>query len=153
MTLFKRGGGVIPLLVRTGKGPFEVLVMLGGTLSGVVGLILPDRASAAVIEILGDNAWIWHLTFAGACIVSLYGIYTSRYPEGLYIERAGMIWVGTLLFAYGIGLFFVDSIGPARNVSGLITIFVGIASFVRAFQITNDLHKLTKAIQETKNGS
>lgn len=145
--------GIIPLLVRTGKGPFEVLVMFGGVLSGAIGLIYPNRASAAILELLGSNAWIWHLTFALACLVSLYGVYTSQYPEGLYIERAGMVWVATLLFAYGIGVFFVESLGEVRNTSALIVIFVGIAALVRAYQITNDLRKLTNAIQEKKDGS
>lgn len=133
-----------PLLIQSGRHPFELVILFMCVLTGLAGL-LTGSASPAIVIILHEWSWIWNVS------IVLGGIGTGlsvlcKLPVNLLLERVGMVWLFTLFAAYSAAIFSVDS--DRAVTSGGIVLALALAALARVLQITKDLSKLQKALAE-----
>jgi len=133
-----RGG--IPLLVRSGRNPFEVLMLAACLCTGVVGLFEPATTSGAIVSLLPHwqvVTWYCGLVVGGA--IGIGGVF-SRGISSLAIERAGLIVLTCLTLAYAGAV--VAQVGIRGTLPALFTGLFAVACAVRCVYITADLKRM-----------
>jgi hypothetical protein len=133
------------LVLRSGRSPFQVLLMAACLISGVSGLLPHEQRS--IIDQLADGratAWYAGLIFGG--IVVLVGLFL-RLPTSLLVERVGLLLLTGLFIGYGIGIYLLLGFEQVR-VGGVIIIACGAACGVRTWQIGHDLSRLRRALAD-----
>jgi hypothetical protein len=131
-----------PLLVQSGRQPFEVVILVTCVLSGLVGL-LTNEYPAPVKLILHSFTWAYGASLSAGAVIALIGIYIKPVAS-LLVERVGMAWLGSIFFAYAVAV----TVQPqGRGLTGAILLFgLGLATIARAITITRDLRKVQQAL-------
>jgi hypothetical protein len=152
-----------PLTIRAGARPFEISVMSGGFIAGMMGLLnLSTRSSVIERAFPGWWAAAWYCSLILWCGLALYAVIPQAahairqgwsflvHPHGqgrlmmrLRLEQAGMIGFSGSVFAYGIAA--VAYAGPAATTAAIWIGLFGVASLWRATEIHLDLRKLDRA--------
>jgi len=131
-----------PLLVQSGRQPFEVVILTTCFLSGLVG-ILTGSYPPAVVFALHTFAWAYNVCLLLGSSVTLLGVWLKPVIS-LLIERIGMIWLGTIFLAYGIAI----TLSSTASVTGGILLYgLAAACAARAITITRDLQKIEFALK------
>jgi hypothetical protein len=133
-----RGG--IPLLVRSGRNPFEVLMLVACVATGTVGLFQPSSTSNVIISMLPNwevITWYSGLTLGG--LVSLFGVSRSGVVS-LVLERAGLVTLTCLMLAYSTAV--VTQVGVRGALPALFTGLFAVACAIRFVYITTDLKRM-----------
>ncbi|RZT87443.1 hypothetical protein EV383_4367 [Pseudonocardia sediminis] len=153
------------LVVRDGRHPFEVAVLIACVVIGVFGLVGPQLRSAAI-----DLAWgslasaAWYALVGGFALLGLWAVTCPRLGDSrlrqvallrvhlspllrpislrrsLQVERVAMYGMGWPLCAFLPAA--LASSGPAGATAGSVFLGLAIASGVRIRQIHVDLRKL-----------
>lgn len=134
-----------PLMIQTGRQPFEVFLLVGCVLTGLAGLLAPESASPALTQLLDGHVWIWHVSVLAVPLIVLLG-FTRELTTALQVERAGMIWLGSLFLAYAVGIGLVIN-GTRGLTSAGVTVAFALACFARVWQIGRDLRRLRQAVE------
>lgn len=134
-------------LTITRAGPFEIMLLLGAFLTGLVGMMNPARSSAVLTAYLDGHVWLWHISLMLVAVVTLGGL-LLKLPLNLQLERAGMLWLGSVLLAYALAIFLYS--GGASVTGGGLSLAFSVASFARVWQITRDLQKLRHAVNHAE---
>ena len=132
-------------IVRHGRNPLAVCLLLVLVLSGVIGLLNPEKASPTLTRVLGDYVWVWHVGMLIGCVTTLVGILVLKPLNDVLIERVGAIWLASIFLIYGVVLAIVG--GSLGATSASISIGLGLAFAVRVLQITKDLRRLRSVLQ------
>lgn len=139
---YRGNGKPRPLVITSGRQPFEVMLLVACVLSGIAGLF---GAGSRTIEAVVTPPWalMFHGVLAAAATLTLAGIFLHL-PLNLLIERAGLLIMSWLLLTYTAALYGLAArqVGVAGAVIGAF----GVASVVRAWQISRDLNKLRIAL-------
>lgn len=131
-------------VVRRGRNPLEIFILVFLLASGLAGLFT-QRSSPALVAVLGSLTWIWHVVMllgAGTAILSLF----LKPLNDVLLERVGMIWLATCFLLYGAGICLIDPsfFSPATG----LALGLGAGFAARAWQITKDLRRLRRVLQE-----
>lgn len=136
--IMARGG--VPILVRSGRNPFEVWLLVACVVVGIVGLVQPSSTSNAITSLLpGWEVVTWYAGLAGGGAVSLFGVFGSGLTA-LLVERVGLIILTCLTLAYSIAV--VTQIGFRGALPALFTGLFAVACAVRFVHITTDLKRM-----------
>ena len=132
-----------PLLIQSGRQPFEIVILTTCIVSGLAGL-LAGEPSVTLQRVLGDLTWTWSLSLFLGSSISMVGVWLKS-PVCLLIERIGMMWLGCIFLAYGLAIALT---GEARVItSATLVLGLGIAAATRSFQISKDLRKIRLALR------
>ena len=134
-----------PVVVRNGRSPFEFALVTVSLVSGVVGLSLSEDASSSIAQVFGHHAvWFYAAMAASSLLVPVGMLWprtdSSRFRLALEIERIGLWPLGGATFAYSAALLVVT--GRGGLIAGLLTLGIGVASFVRIWIIFVDLRRV-----------
>lgn len=140
------GSGVV---LRSGKNPFELFMLAWATLAGLVGLLVPESQSSAVVRLLpgwATVAWYGGLAIGGA--VSLTGVWLPGLTS-LLVERVGLIALGGFSLLYSAGVVVVAG---ARGMTTVLIVgaFAG-ACWWRFGAIWRDLHRAETEIARLRS--
>jgi hypothetical protein len=137
----------VPLkLIRTGRHPHEILVLVAAVVIGVQGVIFPRDINPAVHDLLG--AWGGSAYFAALVLfafVTLYGIRQGKI-DGLLVERAGLAVLAVFFFAFAAAVLNYRGISAIGSAS--FPLALAVANIWRIRQIRNDLKTLRTALSE-----
>lgn len=133
------------LVLRTGRSPFQVLLMVACLISGVSGLF-PHEQRGVIDQLAEGAAGAWYTGLIVGGSVVLVGV-CMRVPTSLLVERVGLLLLTGLFLAYGVGVYLLLGNDQVR-VGGVITIACGVACGVRAWQIGRDLSRLRRALAD-----
>lgn len=133
-------------IVRNGRNPLSITVLLAFFGSGVLGLVLPGQASPSVSEVLGAWAWVWHAGLAIGAATALVGVLVLKPLNDVLVERVGMVWLASLFLSYFVAVCVADD-AFFTTYSGVV-LGLGVAFAVRAWQITRDLRALHRVLQD-----
>lgn len=114
--------------------------------SGITGLMHAGTSSPVLAKVLGEYVWMWHAGLIIGAVTSLTGIIFLKPLNDVLVERVGMIWMASCFLAYGVAVCVQDD-AVFSTYTGVI-LGLGIAFAARAWQITSDLRRLTKTLQE-----
>lgn len=143
---------VKPLVLTSGRAnPFEVLLLVACTFTGVFGLVAPGSGSRTIDQFIPHP---WTVVFYAALFVSaalaLAGVFL-RMPLALLIERVGMAVLSSLLLVYGLAVYALH--GLSVGVAGAIILSFGVAAVLRVVQISRDLAALRVALRHSAKSS
>lgn len=133
-----RGG--IPLLVRSGRNPFEVLMLAACVAVGTVGLCQPSSTSSVITSLLPTwEVTTWYAGLAVGGVVSLLGVSLNGVTS-LLVERVGLIMLTCLTLAYSTAV--ATQVGIRGTLPALFTGLFAIACAIRFVYITTDLKRM-----------
>lgn len=139
-----------PLVLASGRQPFEVLLLLACVVVGTVGFFGPRGSASVTIDEFICDPWraLFYGVLALSALVALVGVFLSM-PDALLVERVGLLFLSGLLITYGISVYAVGSGGA----SGGIIVSFGVAAVLRCWQITRDLSRLRSALRAATEGT
>ena len=140
-----RVGPVPAPVLRSGRNPLAISVLLVFLLSGTVGLLTPEASSPILAEVLGHWVWVWHTGLVIGSSTALLGL-ALRPLSNVLVERVGMMWMASLFLAYFVAVCVTDD-AYFTTYSGVI-LSLGIAFAARVVQITRDLRRLHQVLKE-----
>ena len=143
-----RGG--VPLLVRSGRNPFEVLMLAACVAVGGVGLIDPQATSGAITAALPHwQALCWYGGLVGGGLVSVIGVF-SRGVVSLVVERVGVVILTCLMLAYTTAV--ITQIGIRGTLPAVFTGLFAVACAVRFVYISADLKRMEDIATKSLDG-
>lgn len=116
--------------------PFEIFLLVACILSGFTGIFAPEKASAAVQEILDSRVlqMVYYVGLAVGGCIALYG-----FVRNLFIERIGITLISGIILGY---LLIILSTSPRSLAQALFMTFAFFAAcVVRIIQITRLLKR------------
>lgn len=132
-------------IVRHGRNPLAIVLLSVLVFSSIVGLVDPTKASPTLTRVLGNGVWLWHVGLLVGCLTTLVGILLLKPLNDVLIERIGVTWLASIFLVYGTVIAIVG--GSIGATSAGISISLGLALAVRAWQITKDLARLRRILQ------
>jgi hypothetical protein len=126
--------------VRSGRNPFEVLMLIACTATGAVGLLEPTSTSNVITSLL--PAWevvTWYSGLTLGSLVSLFGVFWGGVVS-LVLERAGLVMLTCLMLAYSAAV--ITQVGVRGALPALFTGLFAIACAIRFVYITTDLKRM-----------
>jgi len=143
-----RGG--VPLLIRSGRNPFEVLLLCACAVAGAIGLIAPGASANAITATLPHwEVLCWYSGLLAGGVVSLAGVF-ARGVTSLLVERVGIIILACLMLAYALALF--TQVGIRGVLPGAVTGLFAVACAVRFVYITTDLKRMEEIATKPLDG-
>jgi hypothetical protein len=131
-----------PLLVNSGRQPFELALLAMCVVVGLAGL-LTGSSSPVTQFILGSNAWMWNASLVIGGALTILVVFLKNVVTSLLAERVGMVVLATLFLSFGFAVVFLFMSNAI--ISGGFVIAYGVAASARAIQISNDLNKIRAA--------
>lgn len=132
-------------IVRHGRNPLAVVLLLVLVFSAIVGLVSPAKASPTLTLVLGDAAWLWHVSLLIGTVTTLIGVLFLKPLNDVLVERIGSVWLASIFLVYGAVLAIMG--GSLGATSAGISISLGCGFALRAWQITKDLQRLHRVLQ------
>jgi len=140
----------IPFLVRSGRNPFEILLLVMCATVGVVGLCQPSATSNVVTSLLPTwEVIVWYAGLAIGGLVSLLGVFLSGVVS-LLIERVGLIMLTCLTLTYSTAV--IAQIGIKGILPALFPALFAVACVDRFARITADLKRMENVIITRSDG-
>lgn len=146
-------------IVRHGRNPIAIVLLVMCLISGVGGALNPAGAPPTLTAALGHAAVGWNVAMAvGAtlCLVGVLMFRPKRWRTGplverpLYdvlIERIGMVLLSTVFAVYCVFLaVYMRQGADVPMIYFLIILGMALASSWRAVQITSDLRRLRQVL-------
>lgn len=133
-----------PVLVTSGRHPFEVAMLVAAMISGIA-LLITDARPRSVTESMPTLVQaFWEVGLVVAGVVGLMGIsWRGQMSTSLGVELFGIAVLGTVTTMYTIALYTVS--GAAAIAAGAFVGAVALASWSRIWQITRDLRRVARA--------
>lgn len=129
-------------VVHTSKSPFEIFLLVASVLSGVIGLVSPDRSSSAVSHLLPLwGQYIWYAGLLASGLLTTAGALTDRLWS-LFAEGGGLLMLGTLCCIYTFSIVVIA--GATATFAGLFVLGFSAACFARTRQISRDIRRVIK---------
>lgn len=125
------------LIVHSGRNPFAAFLLGACVLTGIAGLLSPQRTSPIVAHLLAPwelQAWYGGLILTGAG--TLAGLFL-RGLTGLLVERVGLVFLASLSGMYATAIAVQG--GVALSFASAFTGSFALASIARVWQIGRDL--------------
>jgi hypothetical protein len=113
-------------------------------LSGLIGLLDPSKASPALAVALGPWVWTWNVGLIVGSGMALLAVIALKPLNDVLVERIGCVWLSSLFFAYGLIITAASGFGTYTGV----VLGLGLAFTARAWQITRDLQRLRRVLQD-----
>lgn len=146
--IMARGG--VPLLVRSGQNPFEVLMLCACAVAGAIGLVAPNASANAITATLPHwEVLCWYSGLLVGGLVGLAGVF-ARGVTSLFVERVGIILLACLMLAYALALFV--QVGFRGILPALVTGLFAVACAVRFVYITTDLKRMEEIATKSLDG-
>jgi len=134
-----------PLLVDSGRNPFQLWLLAICVITGALGLLPLHRTRSSVIELLPP--WARALWYAGLLTSGALGLTAAALPmpRSLLLERAAMTLLGGLLGGYSAAVLTLA--GGQLPVGAIPLVSAAIAAWWRVWHITHrDLPTLRAAL-------
>jgi hypothetical protein len=129
-------------IIHSGRNPYAIFLLLACALTGVAGLISPQRTSPAVANVLLPwelEAWYGGLILSsGAALGGLLW----RGLTSLLVERVALVVLASVTAMYSVAVVLRG--GVALSLAATATAGLCVASVVRIWQIGRDLKVLRR---------
>ena len=128
------------IVIRSGRNPYAIFLLVACVLTGVSGLISPRLTSPVVAHLLASwelYAWYGGLFASGS--VALAGL-SARGLTSLLVERVGLVVLASLSAMSAVAVAVQG--GAALSFSSAFVGCFAVASVVRVWQIGQDTKKL-----------
>lgn len=140
----------IPFLVRSGRNPFEILLLVACFAAGVVGFFQPQSSSGAINAALPYwQALCWYIGLTGGGLMGLIGVF-NRGVNSLLMERVGVVMLTCFTFGYSAAV--ISQVGFRGIFPAVFTGFFAVACAVRSVYITVDLKNMEKIAAKHVDG-
>ncbi|RKR90981.1 hypothetical protein BDK92_5365 [Micromonospora pisi] len=132
-----------PVLIISGRHPFEVTLLAAAVVCGV-GLLLSDarpRSVTVAMPLTVQATWEIGLIVGG--VLGLVGVsWRGQLSTGLGLELGAIVLFGTTTGMYAIALLAIS--GRSGLAAGTFVAAVSAASYWRTVQIVRDLRRLAR---------
>lgn len=128
------------------KSPFKIAVLLFLALAGIVGILTGSGSPTAINIVYHGWGWLWNLGLVVGGIGTLVALWTKA-PTNYLLERVGMIWLATVLFAY-VGAILFAYPGQRAVVGVGIALSLAVACVARAIQVHRHLKRIRAVLAE-----
>lgn len=135
-----------PILVVSGRHPFEVSVLLAAVMTGIFLLVTGFESRSVSAAMPGAIGVAWDLFMVGGGIIALVGAY---WP-GKLLARLGLEAIGVLLFGASLAMYVVSVVAFSGMQAVVAAMFVGsiaAGALLRAAQIGLDIRRVTAAVE------
>lgn len=134
-----------PLLIISGRHPFEVTLLLAAVVCGSGLLLLADtRPRSVSVAMPGVVQATWEIGLVVCGLLGLVGIgWRGQLSTGLGLELGAIVLFGTTAGMYALAIFAIS--GRVGLAAGTFVAAVSAASYWRATQIVRDLRRLAQA--------
>lgn len=130
-----------PLLIVSGRHPFEVTLLTAAVCCGSTLLVADARPRSVTAAMPGAVQATWEIGLIVAGLLGLLGIsWRGQLSTGLGLELGAIVLFGTTTGMYAIALLAFTGWGGAA--AGTFVAAVSAASYWRSVQITRDLRRL-----------
>lgn len=134
-----------PLIIDTGRNPFQLWTLSVCVVAAIVGLLPIDRTRSTVIDQLPP--WAGAVWYSGLLLGGALGLAAAvlRLPRSLLLERAAMTMLGGLLGGYSVAVLVLA--GGDLPVGAINMVSAAGAAWWRVWHITrHDLPTLRAAV-------
>lgn len=131
---------VIPVIIRDGRHPLVVTIMVACVLSGVLGLIRPSSPQL-VIDRFVPAPWrgTYYLLLGVAGLIALVGVWLPDLRDRLIWERIGLWFFSGAVLIYPLAIYTV-SLGSV-GFGGMISCLLGVGGIWRMITLTRQLRR------------
>lgn len=131
-------------MIRSGRHPHEVLLLVGCLLWGLFGLFAFDAtASTSLRNLPAPWGQVFYGLLGAGAVVALAGAFLRRGIVGPLVERSGLLILAGMNIAYAV---FVFGVSGSRAVGfSIFMICLATANIWRAAQIGGEVKKIAAA--------
>jgi hypothetical protein len=127
------------VVVRDGRHPIALLVMVAALLSGLMGLLLAPDPAASLIDRYVPEPWetMYNLSLVFSSAAVLTGVWLPRLRDRLMVEQIGLWFLSGALLAYPtvVWVFYSHRLG----LGSMISLLCGIGCLGRVTEIVGEL--------------
>lgn len=146
------GRRVALLMIRDGRHPFVVMLLLGCLLAGLLGIFGPTNPNSPVDQyVLGIWRDVYYWALAVASSITLVGVWLRDLRDRLMVEQIGLWFLSAPLMVYPIAILTVYR-GPL-GVGGSISCLIGLGGLIRVVEIIRELRAWAKGIGDLEQES
>lgn len=130
------------VIIHSGRNPYAVFLLGASVLTGISGLISPQRTSPVVAHLLAPwelTAWYVGLVVSGG--VALGGLF-ARGLTSLLVERVALVVLASLSAMYAVAVAAQG--GASLSFAAAVAGSFALASGARVWQIGLDLKKIPR---------
>lgn len=143
----RAGGETVALLVvRDGRHPLVLLLLVGAMVSGVIGLIGPANPQS-VVDKLVPEPWrmAYYVLLGLSGLVTMVGVWLPDLRDRLAVEQIGLWFLsGTLLvYPVAIAAFYPGKLG----FGGVISCLFGLGGLWRILEIILEVRRWHRAMK------
>lgn len=131
---------VKPVVITTGRHPFEVLVLLAAIVVGVTLTVTGVEPRSVASAMPGWIQNLWHFLLIAGGAIGLFGIFApTKLVARLGTEAAGVVVLGSATTMYSIAIFSISGLNALA--AGAFVVALALASWTRAYQILRDIRR------------
>lgn len=144
---------VRPLVVHTGRHPFEVAFLSAAVVVGLVLWLVDQRPQSvqSAMPVVVQALWVSGLVSGGLVGLGSLWLQARDVWRGLVVELFAMSVTGSALIMYAVAIFTVS--GVRGLAGGGFTAAFGVAAWSRFAQIVVDLRRISRvAVTGSRSG-
>lgn len=133
-----------PVLVTSGKQPFEVTILFAALVAGVALRIIATRPASITASMPPLLQTTWEIGLIACGLLGLVGVFwRGDLVNGQAVELGALFLLGSLTAMYTIALFVVS--GEQATAAGSFVAAVAFAAWWRCGQIIRGLRRVAQA--------
>lgn len=139
-TILTGGRQVEILVVRNGRHPIVLLVMVACLVSGLMGLFLGPQPSSSIIDRFVPEPWntTYYIILLLSSTIILIGVWLPDLRDRLMVEQIGLWFLSGALLIYPLVIWTTYS--QPLALGGMISLLCGIGGFARIIEILHEIY-------------
>lgn len=135
-----------PIVIATGRHPFEVCVLAASVLVGIALALSGVSPKSVAASMPGVVQTLWHGLLITGGMIGLCGVFAPvKLVARLGVEAAGVVILGSATTMYSIALFAIS--GMQALAAGSFVVAIASACWGRAYQILRDIRRAGNAAE------
>lgn len=133
------------LIIRDGRHPLAILLLIAAVVSGAMGLLLPPSPRSVIDQLVPEpwnSAYYTLLGLSG--LVTLIGVWLPDIRDRLMVEQIGLWFLSGVLLVYPLAIyvFFPGTLG----LGGVISCLFGAGALWRVVEIIREMRQWRRAV-------
>lgn len=141
------GKEIALLVVRDGRHPWAIALLLGCIISGILGLVVGPNPRAPVDQYMPPTLRaIYYIVLAVSGLITLIGVWLPDLRDRLMVEQIGLWFLCMPLMIYPIAVVTVYS-GPL-GLGGVISCLIGFGGLIRIIEIMREIRRWHHGVRQ-----